>query len=62
MENILNLTPGQLILAMALQAWTLVIFPVIVIRKLNYLTALVESFYEEEGEGNADGKKDPPAF
>jgi|GEM_PF-1558410 len=51
MENILNLTPGQLMLGLALQVWMLVIFPVIVIRKLNYLTSVMESFCEDEEEG-----------
>ena len=43
MENILNLTPGQSLIILALNAWIFVIFPVLVIRKLNYLTALLES-------------------
>ena len=50
MENAFtfNLTPAQAILMLGLQVWIFVIFPVIVIRKLNYLTRLVESQFEED--------------
>ena len=44
MGNSINfsVTPIQLILSMAFQIW-IVVFPIIIIRKLNYLTALMES-------------------
>ena len=48
MENILNLTPIQSILVVVLNAWIFVIFPIIVIRKLNYLTNLVEAQFEPD--------------
>lgn len=57
MENLLNLSAGQLMVALLIQVWVVVIFPVIVIRKMNYLTALIEGLYEEE----PDGKTDEPS-
>ena len=41
MENAisLNVTPLQAVLALAFQVW-IVVFPIIIIRKLNYLTQL----------------------
>jgi hypothetical protein len=33
-----------------IQLWVVVIFPIFVIRKINYLTQLVESQFEEETE------------
>jgi len=57
MENLLNLSAGQLMVALLIQVWVVVIFPVIVIRKINYLTALIEGLYEEE----PDGKTDEPS-
>ena len=36
-----NFTPIQLLLSLAFQIW-IVVFPIILIRKLNYLTALLE--------------------
>ena len=42
MDNAISLTvtPVQAILAMAFQLW-MIIFPIILIRKINYLTGLV---------------------
>lgn len=50
MENVLNnLSPAQMFLGMALNIWIFIIFPVLVIRKLNYMTYILESqFYSEE--------------
>ena len=50
MENALNLnlSPAQAIVILGLQVWIFIIFPLIVIRKLNYLTRLVESQFEQE--------------
>jgi len=49
---IANFTPLQMFLALALQIWIFVIFPIIVIRKINYLTALVQSsLHSEDGAG-----------
>jgi len=48
MENILNLTPMQSLLMLALNAWILVIFPIIVIKKLNYMTNLMEAQLDQE--------------
>ncbi len=47
MENILNLSPGQLMFAMLLQIWIFVGFPVLVLKKLNYMTDLLEGLYVE---------------
>jgi hypothetical protein len=43
MENAINfsVTPIQALLAIAFQVW-LIAFPIILIRKLNYLTSLLE--------------------
>ncbi len=50
MEQILQLSPGQALLLMAMQIWMYVIFPIIVIRKLNYMTEVVEAqYYRDEG-------------
>lgn len=48
MENLLNLTPVQTFFILLLNAWTIVIFPLIVIRKLKYLTELIESQIPDE--------------
>jgi len=54
MENILNLTPGQSLMILALNAWIFVVFPVLVLKKLNYLTALLESqFVQDDQEPKA---------
>jgi hypothetical protein len=43
MENAINfsVTPIQALLAIAFQVW-LIAFPIILMRKLNYLTSLIE--------------------
>ena len=48
MENIFHLTPIQSFLVLALNVWIFVIFPVIVIKKLNYLTAVIESQFDQD--------------
>ncbi len=49
MESMLSqITPVQMFFMFAIQIWVVVIFPVIVFRKLNYLTQLVESQFEDE--------------
>lgn len=51
MEAMLGqITPVQMFVMFAIQLWVVVIFPVMVFRKLNYLTELVESQFEEETE------------
>lgn len=51
MENAINIsvTPLQAVLGLIFQIW-IIVFPIILIRKLNYLTALVtsQSDYEEQ--------------
>ncbi|MCK5214965.1 MAG: hypothetical protein KAR05_06395 [Candidatus Omnitrophica bacterium] len=47
MENIVQLTPLQVFLALVFNVWMFVIFPVLVIKKLNYMTALLESQFEQ---------------
>ena len=48
MENILHLSPLQAFLVVAIQIWLFVIFPVIVIRKINYITELLEAQFDED--------------
>lgn len=59
MENILNLSPAQLMLGLVLQIWIFVLFPVLVLRKLNYMTRLLEGLYTdgEQETANADEGK-----
>lgn len=53
MEAMLGqITPMQMFFMFAIQFWVVVIFPVMVFRKLNYLTELVESQFEDEAEEN----------
>ena len=51
MENAItiNFTPLQLLLSLAFQIW-IIVFPILVIRKLNYLTALLEEHLHPEDE------------
>ncbi len=48
MENSINLsvTPFQAILALAFQVW-IIVFPIILIRKINYLTDLLQEHLDE---------------
>ncbi len=48
MENAINLSvsPIQVFFALAFQIW-IIVFPIIIIRKLNYLTQLLEGDDEE---------------
>jgi len=48
MENVLNFSPVQTIFLLFIYAWTVVIFPVVVIRKLNYIAELLESQFQDE--------------
>ncbi len=53
MENAINIsvTPIQALIGLLFQIW-IIVFPIILIRKLNYLTALVasQSNYDEQGD------------
>lgn len=53
MENSINIsvTPIQALLGLLFQIW-IVVFPIILIRKLNYLTALIASQRYDDGEGD----------
>ena len=48
MENSINLsvTPLQAILALAFQIW-MIVFPILLIRKINYLTDLLHEHLDE---------------
>ena len=49
MEAMLSqISPVQMFFMFAIQIWVVVIFPIMVFRKLNYLTELVESQFAEE--------------
>ncbi len=54
MENSItvNFTPLQMLLSLALQVW-IIVFPILVIRKLNYLTALVEEHLNSKNESES---------
>ncbi len=56
MENAINISvsPFQALLALAFQIW-IVVFPIILIRKLNYLTALIASQGCSEDAGDDSG-------
>jgi hypothetical protein len=56
MENSINLsvTPVQAVLALAFQVW-MIVFPVLIIRKLNYLTDLLQEHLDD------DKSKQPPS-
>ena len=54
MESLLQMTPIQVAIALAVQIWMFVIFPVIIIRKLNYMTQILEAqYYRDETQDNA---------
>ena len=44
-----NVSPTQLILAVAFQLW-MIVFPIILIRKINYLTTLLQERLETTSE------------
>lgn len=51
MESMLQMTPLQLAIALAIHIWMFVIFPVLVIRKLNYMTRILEAqYYRDENQ------------
>ncbi len=57
METVINFTPTQTFFFLALNAWIFVIFPVIVIKKLNYMTDILESqYYQEDSEDKGNNK------
>jgi len=43
MENVLSLTTGQQFFIMAVYSWMFIGFPVLVLRKLNQITSLLEA-------------------
>ncbi len=45
----ISVTPIQALLAVAFQLW-LIVFPVLILRKLNYLTQLIEGQDEDSSE------------
>ena len=53
MENSISLSvsPLQVLLGLAFQIW-IIVFPIILIRKINYLTALISSQKYDEEEGD----------
>ncbi len=56
MENVFSLTPGQQIIVLAVNAWMFVVFPILVLRKLNHITNLLETqVYEDEEDDSDDG-------
>jgi hypothetical protein len=57
MESLLQMTPLQFAIALAINIWMFVIFPIIVIRKLNYMTQILEAQYyrDETQDGSGNG-------
>ena len=56
MENLLQMTLPQIAIALAINVWMYVIFPVIVIRKLNYMTQILEAqYYNEDNPDDSAG-------
>ena len=53
MENTINfsVTPFQALLAFAFQLW-MIVFPVLLIRKINYLTDLVHDHLDQHQESS----------
>ena len=48
MENItVSITPLQALLSLAFQAW-IIIFPLLIIKKLNYVIELLQAQFEDE--------------
>ncbi len=56
MENSISISvsPIQVLFALAFQVW-IIVFPIILIRKLNYLTALMTSQGNDENEAEDSG-------
>ena len=51
MDSLLQMSPLQFAIALAINIWMFVIFPVIVIRKLNYMTQILEAqYYSDENQ------------
>ena len=56
MESLLQMTPLQFAIALAINIWMFVIFPVLVIRKLNYMTQILEAqYYRDENQDVSAG-------
>lgn len=53
MENSINISvsPLQVLLTLAFQIW-IIVFPILILRKLNYLTDLIHSHLEPENESS----------
>ncbi|MFP4472244.1 MAG: hypothetical protein ACLFPX_00030 [Candidatus Omnitrophota bacterium] len=55
MENVFSFTPLQQVVILMINVWMFAIFPILVLKKLNYISDLLEAQFEDE-EG------DPPEF
>ena len=56
MEKALSFTLIQQVIIFILQAWVFIGFPVLVLRKLNYIASLLETqIYEDDEEEDAEG-------
>lgn len=53
-----SLTPIQQVLTMAFQIW-MIIFPIILIRKINYLTTLLEEQFTSDENNDSTNNKEP---
>jgi hypothetical protein len=54
MENALNIsvTPFQLLVGFAIQMW-MIIAPIILIRKVNYLTSVIQDLHDNKHESSS---------
>lgn len=52
MDNALaaGISPLQMVFLVVLQVWFYIVFPILVLRKLNYLTQLMQNQFEENEE------------
>lgn len=50
MNTVMNFSPLETFIILAINAWMFVVFPMIVIKKLNYMTALLESMYDNQNQ------------
>ncbi len=49
MEGTISFTPAQLLLSVAIQAW-IILFPVLILKKLNQLIALMQEHFGKDAE------------
>ena len=48
-DAMISVSPAQMLLALAFQVW-IIVFPILIIRKLNYLTELLRAQFEADSD------------